>query len=280
VDTSRAVPAAADYVRGLLAHEDALGQWLEAHRPAVARHPGVYAAVDRIRATTIRHRESLVGHLAELSQLGELGEAPTAASHGADAPLAPPATTEPSALGDLHPVSDALTELQSLLRRAAVAYQRLWIAGSNLGSRPTFRLAAEHMRAYAAAAADLIPLLSEVMVWELREAGADCLCTCASCADLGVCLCGPASAILMERAVRETAPAEPGGAPVWFVRYGSPAARAGISNGDLITDAGGADVPDPWALLPKLTAFAGDRAPVTLRVERANGGAHDVTVTR
>ncbi|HEU5318168.1 MAG TPA: hypothetical protein VFX49_18795, partial [Chloroflexota bacterium] len=240
MDTSRAVPAAADYVRGLLAHEDEIGRWLEAHRAAVSRHPGVYAAVDRIRAAAIRHRESLVGHFSELG-----GAAPDSA--GDPPPLAPPAAADATTAGGPHPVSDALTELQALLRRAAVAYQRLWVAASMLGSRPTFRLAAEHMRAYAAAAADLIPLLSEVMVWELREAGLDCRCTCAACADLGVCLCGPASAILMERAVRETAPAEPGGAPVWFVRYGSPAARAGIANGDLITDAAGGDVPDPWA---------------------------------
>lgn len=259
-------------MRGLLAHEDTLARWLEAHRAAFSRHPGVYAAVDRVRGLVERQRESLTAHLAELGTPDSLES-----SNGDQAPLEPRMLHAPVADGT-HAVSDALAELQALLHGAAAAYQRLWVAGSNLGSRPTFRLAAEHMRAYAAAASDLIPLLSEVMIWELREAGQDCRCVCAACAGLGICLCGPASAILMERATRETVPAEPGGAPVWFLRPGSPAARAGITSGDLITDADGADVSDPWALLPKLEQFAKDGARVTLRVEQPNGSTRDATV--
>ncbi len=274
-------PAAHAYVRGLLGHEERLADWLEQHRAAFSRHPGVYAAVDRVRGLADRQRAALTSHLAELqtNDADRVGEG-NGAAHSDQAPLAPlaPVPSIETIAPGLHAVSDALTELQALLRSAAAGYQRLWVAGSTLGSRATFRLAAEHMRAYAAAAGELIPLLSEVMIWELREAGQDCRCACAACAGVGVCLCGPASAILMERATRETVPAEPGGAPVWFLRPGSPAAHAGIASGDLITDADGADVADPWALLPKLSGFARDNAPVTLRVERANGTTQDLTV--
>ena len=268
----RSVPSVQDYVRGLQLHELELADLLEARREAFSRHPGVYSAVERVRALATRQQEGL------RALLGELAGDAAADDAVLDAPLAPPASIDASAAG-LHPVSDALVELQALLRRAAVGYQRLWVAGSNLGSRPTFRLAAEHMRAYAAAASELIPLVSEVMIWELREAGQECRCTCAACGGLGTCVCGPASAILMERATRETVPAEPGGAPVWFIRPGSPAARAGLRSGDVIATADGAEIHDPWTLVNAAGASEKYGAPLTLGVERANGASENVTLT-
>jgi membrane-associated protease RseP (regulator of RpoE activity) len=268
----RSVPTVQDYVRGLQQHELELVDLLEARREAFSHHPGVYSAVERVRALATRQREALRPLLGELGDDAEDDEA------ALDAPLAPPASIDASVAG-AHPVSDALVELQALLRRAAVGYQRLWVAGSNLGSRPTFRLAAEHMRAYAAAASELIPLVSEVMIWELREAGQECQCACAACDGLGTCLCGPASAILMERATRETVPAEPGGAPRWFIRPGSPASRAGLRSGDRIATADGAEIGDPWSLVSAATAVERYGAPLTLGVERANGTSENVTLT-
>ena len=273
-----ALPSVQDYVRGLQAHEQALADALEARREAFSRHPGVYAAVSRVRSLAARQREALVIHLSELDGDALQRKGAIEASDPAlDAPLAPPASIEATVFG-LHPVSDALAELQALLRRAAVGYQRLWVTGSNLGSRPTFRLAAEHMRAYAAAASELIPLVSEVMIWELREAGQECRCVCAACGGLGTCLCGPASAILMERATRETVPAEPSGAPVWFIRPGSPAARAGIRTGDRIATADGAEIRDPWSLVSAAGPSAKYGAPITLGLERANGASENVSL--
>ncbi|HET7768934.1 MAG TPA: PDZ domain-containing protein [Chloroflexota bacterium] len=266
-----AVPSVGDYVRGLQQHELELSDLLEARRESFSRHPGVYSAVERVRALGARQREAL-GVL--LDEIGPPGDEASAA----DAPLAPPPSIDATIAG-AHPVSDALAELQALLRRAAVGYQRLWVAGSNLGSRPTFRLAAEHMRAYAAAASELIPLLSEVMIWELREAGQECRCACAACGGLGTCLCGPASAILMERATRETVPSEPGGAPVWFIQPGSPAARAGLRSGDRIATADGAEIRDPWSLVNAASAAEKYGAPLTLGIERANGASENVTLT-
>ena len=266
-----AVPSAGDYVRGLQQHELELGDLLEARREAFSRHPGVYAAVERVRVLATRQREALS------ALLDEIDPAPEEAA-ALDAPLAPPASIEARIAG-AHPVSDALAELQALLRRAAVGYQRLWVAGSSLGSRPTFRLAAEHMRAYASAASELIPLVSEVMIWELREAGQECRCACAACGGLGTCLCGPASAILMERATRETVATEPGGAPVWFIQPGSPAARAGLRSGDRIATADGAEIRDPWSLVSAAGAAEKYGAPLTLGVERANGTSEIVTLT-
>src|SRR5688572_9258102 len=264
------VPSVGDYVRGLQQHELELSDLLEARRESFSRHPGVYSAVERVRALGTRQREALS------ALLDEIGSPPDETSP-IDSPLAPPASIDASVAGP-HPVSDALAELQALLRRAAVGYQRLWVAGSNLGSRPTFRLAAEHMRAYAAAASELIPLVSEVMIWELREAGQECRCACAACGGLGTCLCGPASAILMERAARETVPAEPDGAPVWFIRPGSPAARAGIGTGDRIMAADGNDIHDPWSLVSAAGASAKYGAPLTLKIERANGASENISV--
>ena len=266
-----AAPSVGDYVRGLQQHELELSDLLEARREAFSRHPGVYAAVERVRALTSRQSAALS------ALLDEIGSPPDETSP-VEAPLAPPASIDASISG-AHPVSDALAELQGLLRRAAVGYQRLWVAGSNLGSRPTFRLAAEHMRAYAAAASELIPLVSEVMIWELREAGQECRCACAACGGLGTCLCGPASAILMERATRETVPAEPAGAPLWFIQPGSPAARAGLRSGDRIATADGAEIRDPWSLVSAAGAAEKYGAPLTLGVERANGASEYVTLT-
>ena len=269
---SRSVPSVQDYVRGLQAHELELADLLEARREAFSHHPAVYSAVERVRALAARQHDGL-GAL-----LGELGADTAPDALEVDAPLAPPASIDASVAGP-HPVSDALAELQALLRRAAVGYQRLWVAGSNLGSRATFRLAAEHMRAYAAAASELIPLVSEVMLWELREAGQECRCACAACGGLGTCVCGPASAILMERATRETVPAEPGGAPLWFIRPGSPAARAGLRSGDRIATADGAEIRDPWSLVSAVSAAERYGATLTLGVERANGASENVSLT-
>ena len=83
----------------------------------------------------------------------------------------------------------------------------------------------------------------------------------------------------MERATRETVPAEPAGAPIWFIRPGSPAARAGIGTGDRTATADGAEIRDPWSLVSAAGASAKYGAPITLGVERANGGSENLSLT-
>ena len=140
-------------------------------------------------------------------------------------------------------------------------------------------LAEGHALAYLTAAAAISEAVSEVVVWELEQAGDECHCRCGSCA-LGVCLCARHGKETVAK-VREAAAVRPSeqGIAMRLPRQGSPANRAGLLPGDTIVAAGDKTVVGPLDLLRAIRDLAAD-ADVELTVARAGSVTSNVALQR
>jgi hypothetical protein len=204
----------------LLTLEDALAALLAGAREALARHPEAATVREHLTALARSHAAALRARLAEL------GEADPAAADGAP-PVIPPVDTERAP-------SLALQECYAALNRAAFGYTIAHARLHRFFDRTSADLAEGHLRAHAQVALALNQLISNVVIWELVQAGQECQCRCPGCG-LGLCVCAPHGTETVNAAWHFAGPAVPtGGLLVRSPRAGSPAAEAGVRAGDIV----------------------------------------------
>jgi len=261
-------------IADLVALEGDIEAGLASQQDIVAAHPDAAAALQRFHGMAQGQRSVLNEHLLSLGGAGAGAPPPSALV----ALLSPPPTTAAAPL----PVCAALRRDYAAFHYAAFGYGLLWgMAHRNYAEpaqQPTFRLAEQHQRAYAAAAQTVVGLLADVLAWELNRRGEPCRCLCPSCRGLGVCICTTAAKSVTVDNLAETALPDGPGVAVRELRAGGPADRCGIRVGDVIVAADDQEVPDPWKFNPCLAGFRSGQ-PVRLRVHREAAGTRDVTVT-
>jgi hypothetical protein len=266
------------YVADLVALEGEIEAALAGQRDLVAAHPGAGAAVRRFHILAQGQRGVLSEHLLRLG-----GDAAATRERERSRPPSLPALLPPPAApaSARLPVCAALRGDYTAFHHAALGYGLLWgiahRAYAERAAQPTFRLAEQHQRAYAAAAHEVVLLLTDVLAWELNRRGEPCRCLCPACRGLGLCICvGGAQSVTVDN-FAETVVRDGRGVLVRQLRAGGPADRVGLRVGDVIEAVDGAEVPDPWKLNPCLEGFRSGR-PVRLRVRQAAEGTRDVTV--
>jgi hypothetical protein len=247
-----------------LALEEAIASRLGAQRAAVAAHPGAAAAFARFHDLVTAQREAV----RDLLQ-----------SSGGAADLAPVGAVDAPGRTDTGGATAALREAYALFNEAAIGYAVLDETAHvfNTGRLgPTFKLTAQHLRGYAAAAQEINQLIADVVAWELRQAGQRCVCPCPYCS-LGACWCIASSTERTSAAWRETAPATPPGVVV------APNARAtpglDVQEGDVVVAVNGVavtSVPDVRAAAPS----PAPGAPVRLSIRRPGGATVEVVASR
>jgi len=133
------------------------------------------------------------------------------------------------------------------------------------------------MRNYFANVRSISDLLHDVVVSELDHDGPSCECTCACCG-IGLCICSTYNRETLSNAWAEAIPlADEGDFLVLEPRAGSPAAEAGLKQGDFIASADGKNMAS-WATLYEIADGhqPGDKMDLTVR--RASGDLAGISV--
>jgi hypothetical protein len=252
---------------------------LEQRLVEVKIHPPSAEAVQRFHYMVHVQREALEARLLSLGST-----APGTPTIIASAPFL--SGMEMRHNRDAHAVSRGLHALYTAFNHATLGYAMLHAVAHRFFDSQTegntADLAERHLRGYAAAVQEINQLISDVVVWELSQAGQECQCLCPSCS-LGVCLCAPHGTITVNEAWRETTPSvPPDGLVVRLPRAQSAAARAGLHAGDRIVAI------DDQHIVSDLDAASMQNAvrmhqpgeAIRLRVRRGAGEPLDITVTR
>jgi hypothetical protein len=110
-------------------------------------------------------------------------------------------------------------------------------------------LAEAHMLSYLTAAGVIGEALAEVAVWELEQAGLECLCHCSACS-AGICICARHGKETVAKArLNASSRASEEGIAVRRMPAGSRAALAGLQPEDVILAAAGQPTQGPLDLL-------------------------------
>jgi C-terminal processing protease CtpA/Prc len=254
-----------DELARLLTLEDALAALLATVWEAMAQHPEAAAAHEHATALARTHAAALRARLAELG-------APAPAAAATAVPAISPLEADPTA-------SSALQDCYAALNRAAFGYTIAHARLHRYFDRASADLAEGHLKAHAQAALALNQLISNVVVWELAQAGQECQCRCPGCG-LGLCVCAPHGAETVNAAWRFAGPAVPtGGLLVRPPRAGSPAAEAGIHAGDTVIGLDDQPVETHADVQRGVGAHAAGE-PVRLRVRRGDATLEITAIRR
>ena len=262
-----------DWSAALVAHDGALARALTAHQETVGEHAQALAALARLSNLAAGHAAAL---RAPLAASGLAATGPDAAGE------VDPLPTVPAPAPECLPISSLLWRIHTALHHAALGYSILWEihhrACAVRVEDPLYRLADRHQRAYVEAAQQLVPLIAEVVGWELSRRGQPCRCFCPTCNGLGMCICIAGYRGVVFNALREAAPPEDeAGVVVRQPRPGSPAARAGLKEGDVILAVNDQEVPSVWEIGPLLQPLQQSAQPIRLRIRRRGGATEEVT---
>lgn len=179
--------------------------------------------------------------------------------------------------------SSALQDAYTTLNEAIIGYTTLSIIAKRsrdsavIGDGNTTDIADQHMRNYFANVRSISDLLHDVVVSELDHDGPSCECTCACCG-IGLCICSTYNRETLSNAWAEAIPlADEGDFLVLEPRAGSPAAEAGLKQGDFIVSADGKNMAS-WATLYEIADGhqPGDKMDLTVR--RASGDPASISV--
>lgn len=264
-----------DYVADMVALEQQVSTLLSDRADDIA-DPRVEPALRRFQQLVEEHLDALGERLAELDNV-EVGE-PVWVAHL-------PSYDRTIEAGP-DPVIHALHAWYSAFNHMALGYAILHAVAhrwyDSEGDGNTADLAERHLRRYAAAAQEINQLIADVVVSHLDSAGQECRCRCPSCT-LGICVCAPHGTITINKAWRETSPAPAApGIEVRRPRRGSPAAEAGLTEGDRVTAADGQQIATDLDV-PTLQAAVRGRAAgqaVVLDVLARSGETQRVDVAR
>ncbi|UCH40431.1 MAG: PDZ domain-containing protein [Gammaproteobacteria bacterium] len=179
--------------------------------------------------------------------------------------------------------ASALQDAYTALNEAIIGYTTLSIIAKRsrdsavIGDGNTTDIADQHMRNYIANVRSISDLLHDVVIGELNHDGHSCECTCACCG-IGLCICSTYNKETLSNAWVEAIPfADEGDVLVLEPRAGSPAAEAGLKQGDFIVAADGTDMAS-YATLYEIADGhqSGDKMELTVR--RASGDLTNVSV--
>ncbi len=263
-----------DQVASILALENQI----EAVLGPMSERPGMHAeaseALKRFAATARVHETTLQGRLAKMG--GRPGD--SGSFQG------PPVEGS----GTFLPMSSALQRVSALFSRATLGYAILHVMAHRFYDSQedgnTADLAESHLRDYVKASQEIDQLLSDVVVWDLGQAGQDCQCQCPSCS-LGVCLCSPHGTTTVDQILRETMLGDKQhdrlGILVRPPKKGSPAAGVGLQPGDIVLAVDGQEVRE--SNLGAIQAAIRKHGPgeeVRLYVRRRSGETEEFSVPR
>jgi C-terminal processing protease CtpA/Prc len=179
--------------------------------------------------------------------------------------------------------SSTLQDAYTALNQAIIGYTTLSIIAKRcrdsavIGDGNTTDIADQHMRNYIANIRSISDLLHDVVISELNHEGHSCECTCACCG-IGICICATYNRETLSNAWVDAIPfADEGDVPVLEPRAGSPAAEAGLKQGDFIVTADGKDMAS-YATLYEIADGhqSGDKMDLTVR--RVSGDLTSISV--
>ena len=196
----------------------------------------------------------------------------------------PPAN--PSQFGELHPVSNALGVVFTILQEAIIGYSAIlpialrtrdsWVMADE---GTTAHLSRRHTQEYLGVAGQITALIHDVVLWELEGDGLVCQCTCPSCS-IGVCVGAISSrSILSEAWITARPPVAEHGVEVKPPRPGSAAAVAGFLQGDVIVAIDGEKI-DSLPLLQRMIRDHNEGDWMEFIVRRKTGEAKVIVVHR
>ena len=180
--------------------------------------------------------------------------------------------------------SSILQAVFTVLNEAIIGYTTLSMVAKRsrdsaiIGEGNTTDIVDQHTRNYVDAVRSINHLLHDVVIGELEHDGHCCECTCACCG-IGLCICATYNRETLSNAWAEASPfADEGEVLVLQPRSGSPAATAGLQQGDFIVAADGRELAS-YATLYEVAEGHQAGETIELKVCRATGELTDITVT-
>ena len=223
--------------------------------------------IEGIVRSAKEQKTSLTNRLGEVDSSASIPELPGKDTHELEGCLA----------------SSALQDAYTALNEAIIGYTTLSIIAKRsrdsavIGEGNTTDIADQHMRNYIANIRSISDLLHDVVISELDHDGHSCECTCACCG-IGLCICATYNRETLSNAWVDAIPfADEGDVLVLEPRAESPAAEAGLKQGDFIIAADGKDMTS-YATLYEIADGhqSGDRVDLTVR--RASGDQINISV--
>ena len=236
------------HLADMIALEAEIERNLEALIPAVSSHAGVADLFTGFRAMTRSQRQALEARLKTISEGIPVSKG--------TAQLLPPGGLSPDAD---YPVSTALRIAYTMFQEAVIGYAALhplatrFLDSHRIAPEGTaYHLTHQHAENYIHAIQQISNIIPDVVLWELDGEGSECQCTCPSC-EAGICLCAHAGRDFISSAWAE-ARGDAGDEAVLvpLPKQNSPAARAGLRNGDLILGANGSEFESFWDIFTVL----------------------------
>ncbi len=180
--------------------------------------------------------------------------------------------------------SSILQAAYMILNEAIIGYTTLSIIAKRsrdsaiIGETNTTDIADQHTRNYVDAVRSISHLLHDVVIEELDHDDHCCECTCACCG-IGLCICATYNRETLSNAWADAGPfADEGEVLVLQPRPGSPAATAGLQQGDFIVAADGRELAS-YATLYEVADGHQPGETIELKVRRADGDLADIKVT-
>lgn len=226
----------------MIALEKAIEFKLEEIIPEVIAHDRATALLRSIQTISNDHKRALETRFQNITE--------TLATTNDD-PIVFPINEEGEKIE--YPASTALQVVYTILNQAVIGYAVLhplatrfldssWIADEGT----SYHLTRQHTQDYVQAIQEVSRLIHEVVLWELDNDGYECKCVCPSCG-IGICLCSMAGRDFLSETWLEAGPIfKDVGIYVQLPKQNSPAARAGLVRGDIITAIGGQEIESFW----------------------------------
>lgn len=256
-----------EQLRYMIALEDCIERFLMEQLSNLKENRAVANLLENFRDTASKQKRTLIDRLEVISD-GDIE---------LDAPIketGSPARAIPSSI---------LQKAYTALNEAIIGYTTLSIIAKRsrdsaiIGEGNTTDIADQHTRNYISAVRSISSILHDVVIGELDHDGHSCECTCACCG-IGLCICATYNRETLSNAWADAGPfADEGDVLVFRPRPGSPAAKVGLQQGDLVVAADGRELAS-YATLYEVADGHQSGESIDLKVRRVNGELEDLTV--
>ena len=253
-----------EQLRHVIALEDCIELFLTKQLPNLAESQIVAELLENIRDTSGNQKLALIDRLETISNGETNSNVPT---------------KEISWMCKAIP-SSILEATYTALNESIIAYTTLSIIAKRsrdsaiIGEGNTTDIADNHTQNYVNVIRSISHLLHDVVIAELDHDGLSCECTCACCG-IGLCICATYNRETLSNAWAKAGPfADEGEVLVLQPRSGSPAAEAGLQQGDFIIAADGTELASYATLYSVADGHkSGDK--IKLKVRHASGELAD-----
>ena len=252
----------------MIALEDSIERFLTMQSPNLEENQVVASLLENFRDTASKQKRALADRLDVISDHVTNSEIPTRG-------ISRTCRDIPSSI---------LQATYTILNEAIVGYTTLSIIAKRsrdsavIGEANTTDIADQHTRNYVGAVRSISHLLHDVVIGELDHDQHSCECTCACCG-IGLCICATYNRETLNNAWVDVGPfADEGELLVLQPRAGSPAATAGLQQGDFIVAADGRELAS-YATLYEVAEGHHPGETIELKVRQTNGELVDITVT-